>query len=102
MWYNNIAGRFFGSTRVTDGQTDGQTDTQNYDSQDRASIAVSRGKNGSDHCLTCLSVCPVLSVTLAHCGQTVGWIKVPLCTDVGLGPGHIALVRDPAASTEKE
>jgi len=29
------------STRVTDGQTDGQ----NYDSQDQASIAASRGKN---------------------------------------------------------
>jgi len=25
--------------------TDGQTDRQNYDSQDRASIAASRGKN---------------------------------------------------------
>jgi len=34
--------------RVTDGQTDGRTDVQkdrqNYDSQDRASIAASRGK----------------------------------------------------------
>jgi len=29
----------------TDGQTDGRTDGQNYDSQDRASIAASRGKN---------------------------------------------------------
>ena len=28
-----------------DGQRDGQTDGQNYDSQDRASIAASRGKN---------------------------------------------------------
>ena len=26
--------------------TDGQTDGQNYDSQDRASIAASRGNNG--------------------------------------------------------
>ena len=33
------------STRVTDGQTDGRTDVQNYDSQDHASIAASRGKN---------------------------------------------------------
>jgi len=31
--------------RVTDGRTDGQSDEQNYDSQDRASIAASRGKN---------------------------------------------------------
>ena len=33
------------STRVIDGRTDGQTNRQNYDSQDRVSIAVSRGKN---------------------------------------------------------
>jgi len=36
---------------MTDGQTDrrteGWTDRQNYDSQDRASIAASRGKNCS-------------------------------------------------------
>jgi len=44
MWYKNIAGRFFGL--VTKHACDGQTDGQNYDSQDRASIAASRGKNG--------------------------------------------------------
>ena len=50
MWYKNIAGRFFGLVtkhacdRRTDGRTDGQTDRQKYDSQDRASIAASRGK----------------------------------------------------------
>ena len=32
------------STRVTDGRTDRRTDGQNYDSQDRASIAASCGK----------------------------------------------------------
>jgi len=32
------------STSVTDGQTDGRTDGQNYDSQDGASVAASRGK----------------------------------------------------------
>jgi len=36
-----------------------------------------------------LSVC--LSVTLEHCGQTVGWIKMKLRTEVGLIPGHIVL-----------
>jgi len=36
-----------------------------------------------------LSLSPVLSVTLVYCGQTVGWIKVKLGTQVGLGPGHI-------------
>jgi len=32
-----------------------------------------------------------LSVTLVYCGQTVGWIKMPLDTEVGLGPDHIVL-----------
>ena len=51
MWYKNIAGRFFelvtkhACNRRTEGQTDGQMDRQNYDSQDSASIAASRGKN---------------------------------------------------------
>ena len=26
-----------------------------------------------------------------RCGQTAGWIKMPLSTEVGLGPGHIVL-----------
>jgi len=37
------------STRVTDGQTDRRTDGQNYDPQDRASIAASRGNNNNDN-----------------------------------------------------
>jgi len=45
-------------------------------------------------CPVCLSVC--LSVTLVHCGQTVGWIKMKLGMQVGLGPGHIVLDGDPA------
>ena len=33
-----------------------------------------------------------------RCGQTAGWIKMPLGTqDVGLGPGDTALDGDPAA-----
>ena len=46
-----------------------------------------------------LSLCPVLfvlTVTLVYCGQTVGWIKVKLGMQVGLGPGHIVLDGDPA------
>jgi len=36
--------------------------------------------------------CPhVLSVTLVYCGQTCGWIKMALGTEVGLGPGDIGL-----------
>jgi len=37
-----------------------------------------------------------LSVTLVYCGQTVGWIRTPLGTKVGLGPGHTVLDGDPA------
>jgi len=31
------------------------------------------------------------------CGQTAGWIKMPLGTDVGLGAGNIVLDRDTAS-----
>jgi len=56
MWYKNIAGRFFGlvTKHACDGQTDGQTDGQNYDSQHRASIAASRGKNHFFYSACCL------------------------------------------------
>ena len=27
-----------------------------------------------------------------HCGKTAGWIKMALGTEVGLGPGYIALI----------
>jgi len=38
-----------------------------------------------------------LSAMLAYCSQTVGWIKMPLDTEVGLGPaGDIVLDGDPA------
>jgi len=43
----------------------------------------------------CLSVCPVLSVTLVYCGQTVGWINMKLGMQVGLGPGHTELDGNP-------
>jgi len=46
--------------------------------------------------LSSLSVLSCLSVTLVYCGQTVGWIKVPLGMEVGLGPGHAVLDGDPA------
>jgi len=34
-------------------------------------------------------------VTLVYCDQTVGWIKMKLGMQVGLGPGHIVLDGDP-------
>jgi len=49
----------------------------------------------------CLSVCPVLSVTLVYCGQTVGWIKMNLDMQVGLGPCHIVLGGDSAPSPQR-
>ena len=51
---------------------------------------------------TVVSVCRVgLSVTLVYCGQRVGWIKMKLGTEVGLGPGHIVLDGDPAPPPQK-
>jgi len=38
-----------------------------------------------DRCLVCLSV------MLLCCGQTVGWIKMPLRMEVGLSSGDIVL-----------
>ena len=35
------------------------------------------------------------------CGQTPGWIKMPLGTKVGLGPGRIVLHEDPAAPSKR-
>jgi len=46
-----------------------------------------------------LSVC--LSVTLMYCDQTVGWIKMPLGTEVGLGPGDTVLDGNPAPPAER-
>ena len=46
--------------------------------------------------LSVYHVLSVLSVTLVYCGQTVGSIKMPLGTEVGLGPGHIVLYGYPA------
>jgi len=39
-----------------------------------------------------LSVC----ITLVCCNQTVGWIKMPLGTEVGIGPVDIMVDGDPA------
>jgi len=48
-------------------------------------------------CLFCLSV------TLVYYGQTVGWSKMALGTEVGIGPDDIVLDVDPAPSpTERD
>ena len=42
----------------------------------------------------CLSYPVYLSVTLVYCGQMLGWVKMPLGMEVGLGhvgPGPIVL-----------
>ena len=47
-----------------------------------------------DRCPVCR---PCLSVTLVYCGQKVGWIRIPLGAEVGLGPDNIVLDGDPSA-----
>jgi len=51
-----------------------------------ATVCKTVGPVLSDRCRVCLSV------TLGHCGQTVGWIKMKLGMQVGLGPGDIVLL----------
>jgi len=51
----------------------------------------------SDRCLSVLSV--YLSVTLVYCGQTIGWIRMPLGTEIDLGLGHTVLDGDPFLPT---
>jgi len=51
MWYKNIAGRFFNlwiNYKAVKHACDGRTDGQNYDSQDRASIAASSASRGNN------------------------------------------------------
>jgi len=51
----------------------------------------------SGHC----QFCPVcLSETLVYCGETVGWIKMKLGMEVGLGQGHIVIDGDPWAQPQ--
>ena len=38
---------------------------------------------------------------LVYCGQTAGWIRMPLNTEVGLGLGDIVLDGDSAPPTER-
>jgi len=38
---------------------------------------------------------------LVYCGQMVGWIKMPLGTEIGLGAGGIVLDGDPALPMER-
>ena len=42
-----------------------------------------------------------LSATLVYCDQKVGWIKMALGMEVGLGPGNIVLDGDPAFPPQK-
>jgi len=47
--------------------------------------------------------CPVMSVlsVRVYYGQTVGWIKMKLGTDAGLGPDGIVLDGDPSPLSQK-
>jgi len=85
------------------GQTDGQT---GQDKAGQRSDSIGRtvfGRPFVRRFALCYRtvVCPVLSVTLVYCGQTVRRIKMKLGTQVGLGPGHIVLGGDPAPPPPK-
>ena len=41
--------------------------------------------------------CPITTTGILHyCGQTAGWMKTPLGTEVDIGAGHIVLDGSPA------
>jgi len=44
---------------------------------------------------------PHFSAHVLFCGQTAGWMKMPLGMKVGLGPGHIVLDGDPRTPSPK-
>ena len=77
VWYQNICSALFGfvTKHVCNRQTDGGRDGQNYDSQDRASIAASRGKNaassdemrGASQFLCSWTFRVIIIIRSAHC-----------------------------------
>ena len=93
-----LLGHRFGSAPLLDGrrrrrsEADGQSsDGRRFDAA--ADLFV---KNRYFRATICYAIRPmsvvgllsqssVLSVTLVYCGLTVGWIKMPLGTEVGLG-----------------
>ena len=95
---------------ITDSQN--RHDTQDSTGQDRQKNGlIAQGeqfykrspKNGSPYPIgpiVCLSM-SCLSVTLVYCGPTVGWLRMKLGMEVGLGPGHIVLDGDPAPPPSK-
>ena len=48
------------------------------------------------HCARWGHSSPPPILTHVYCGQTAGWIKTPLGTEVDLGPGDFVLDGDPA------
>jgi len=114
--YTNVTDRQTGQDRQTE-RTDRQT-TDRWHRANRFWATVCKTVRlcyQTVVCLSvlsvCLSVCPVLSVclscpvclsvTLVYCGQTVGCIKMKLGLQVGLGPEHTVLDRDPAPPPKK-
>ena len=77
--------------------------TLKYDNGDnnfRATVSKTVRPTLSDRFV--LPAVSCLSVTLVYCGQKVGWIKVKLGMQVGLGPGHIVLDADPAPLPQRD
>ena len=73
------------------------TGAQAYREQAFRATVTSNDKLNKVNYSTLQDRCPVcLSVTLVYCGQTVGWIKMPIGTEVGLGPGGTVLDGDRA------
>jgi len=53
-----------------------------------ASVFLAHRYRATARLLSSYVVC-LSSVTRLHCGQGAGWIRMPLCTEVDLGPSDI-------------
>jgi len=66
---------------------------------DRYTTNASPYATGPLSCLSCLSC---VSVTMVYCGQTVGWIKMPLGTKVWPRPRRHCVRWGPSSPKERE
>jgi len=71
-------------------------DEMRHRRQQPVSNSIAFGRLFVKRLVLCYRAVVCLSVTLVCCGQTAGWIKMPLGKEVTLGPGDIVLNGDPA------
>ena len=90
----NVTDRTNRQDRKGQDRTDRQTDRQQSNSTRRIVLQMVAQKTARPT-LSDRSLSVHLSVTLVYCGQTAGWMKMPLGTKVGLGSSNIVFDANP-------